>query len=323
MFFSSLGLFFVAGIGFVDALAPKPKTPTAIATVTPCPSVSAHNIPAPVITVTNQYQPVSTCIPKSEVCVKNKCWTRYSYSTYDFVSTVIPCPFAVPSQTTTITKTEQSVLVSRSSKTITNEYITSTVTRKWRRPTTVTSTASKYTTIINEWSAAYKDLGPYAIPGYSGSGICTKCQGPNKQKVQLLDVIECTQGSDIPTTCNQHPEVWVFGDTPNSARTASAVCSTRTSVSAPGIYIFKFPQNEPPATIRVPPQTITYTVPGSGGRVQTRTHTIAETTTIFPSRQWTATVTRECARPTEISFNIIVKKVIYYVIPPFTYPDGP
>lgn len=197
------------------------------------------------------------------------------------------------------------------------------VTRKWGRPVTVTSTALDYTTVINEWSAAYKDLGPYAIPDYGGSGICTKCQGPNGQKMQSLDVIKCMQSSDSPTVCRKHPEVWIFGEAPSSARTASAVCSTHTSASAAGIYVFEFPQHEPSATIRIPPQTVTYTVRGSGGSFHTSTHTVTETTTVFPGRHWTATITRDCPRPTVINFKVIVKKVIYYVIPPFVHPNGP
>ncbi|KEF58986.1 uncharacterized protein A1O9_03829 [Exophiala aquamarina CBS 119918] len=323
MLFSSLGLWFVLGIGFVDASPPKQGTPTAIATVTPCPSLSAGKIPAP-IRVTTQYQPVSTCIPLSKVCVKNKCWTQYSYSTHDFVSTVIPCPFASASSITTVSKTEQSVLVSRSSETVTNTYVTSSVvTRKWRRPATVASTASEYTTVVREWSAVYKDLGPYAIPDYDGSGICTKCQGPNGQNMQSLDVIECVQSADSPTVCREHPEVWIFGQAPSSARTASAICSTHTSVSAAGVYVFEFPQHLPPATIHIPPQTVTYTVPGSGGRFHTSTHTGTATTTVFPGRRWTATITRKCPRPTVINFEIIVKRVIYYVVPPFVHPHGP
>ena len=323
MLLLSLGLLFVAGIGFVDTSPAIVVPPSAIATVTPCPSPTTGTTPA-AITVTRQHQPVSTCIPQSEVCIKNKCWTPYSYSTYDFVSTVIPCPFALLSPITTVTKTEQSVLVSRSSETITNAYITSLVTRRrWRRPVTVTTTVSQYTTLVNEWSAAYKDLGPYAIPGYAGSGVCSNCQGPNGQKMQSLDVLECMQISNGPTVCQEHPEVWIYAQSPSSARTASAVCSTRTSVAAAGVYVFEFPQRALPATVRIPARTVTYYVRGPGGRRQTTTTTITETTTVFPERHWTATVTRNCARPTTINFDVIVKKIMYYIIPPFSYPDGP
>lgn len=301
-------------LGLVDAWKAES---TAIATVTPCPSPSQWRSPSP-ITVTSQYQPVSTCTAGSEVCVKNKCWIQYSYSTYDFISTVIPCPLASPLAISTITTTDQKVLVSRSSDTITNTYPTTIVTRKWRRPITITTTASSYTTIIKEWSAPYKNLGPYAIPGYQGSGICHQCKGPKGQKLQLLDVIECHQTGKA-TVCREYPEAWVFDSKPSLSRTASAVCSTKTSVSTPGIYVFKFPQRAPPATIPVPAQTVTYTA--IGGQVLTSTN--PATTTVFPGRDWTATVTRTCTRPTTITFEVIVTRVIVYIIPPFVFPNGP
>lgn len=262
------------GFGLVDAWQPRS---TAIATVTPCPSPSQWTTPAP-ITVTTQYQPVSTCEPVSEACVKNKCWMQYSYSTFDFVSTVIPCPLALPSSVSTITKTDQDVLVSRSSKTITNTFITSLVIKKWRKPITVTTTASTYTTIVKEWSAPYKDLGPFAIPGYKGSGICTQCKGPNGQNKQSLDVVECRQSSNKPAICRGYPEVWIFDSKPALTHTASAACSRQTSVTAAGTYVFKFPQHEPPSTVTVSPRTLTYTI---GGRVLTTTSTI--TTTLLPA----------------------------------------
>ncbi|KAK5044816.1 hypothetical protein LTR84_010472 [Exophiala bonariae] len=136
-------------------------------------------------------------------------------------------------------------------------------------------------------------------------------------------MIECIQSSAKPIVCRKHPEVWIFGEVPTSAHTASAACSTQTSISAAGVDVFEFAQHERPATIRNPPQTVTYTVRGSGGRFQTSTHVATETKTVLPGRHWTAAITRNCPRPTLIDFNVIVKKVIYYVIPPFVHPDGP
>ncbi|KAK5047552.1 hypothetical protein LTR84_006649 [Exophiala bonariae] len=302
------------GAGFVGAWEPES---TAIATVTPCPSPSQWKTPLP-ITVTAQYQPVSTCQSSSKVCVKNKCWVHYSYSTYGFVSTVIPCPVASPSSVSTITKTDQNVLVTRSSKTVTNTFVTSTVTRKWRKPITITSTTSAYTTIVKEWSAPYKNLSPFAIPGYKGSGICDQCRGPGGQKIQLLDVLECMHMFNKQTLCRRFPEVWVFESKATFSHTASAVCSTQTPVSAPGIYIFEFPQHVPPSTVPIPPRTATWKV---DGKVITSTST--STTTVVPGRAWTATITRTCARPTVINFEVIVTKVIKYTIPPFIFPNGP
>lgn len=314
----ALGLLLVISLGVSVVDAWKAES-SAIATVTPCPSASATSTPAP-ITVTAQYQPVSTCEYLSEICIKRQCWTQYTYSTYDFVSTVIPCPVAAPSSVTTVTGTDQSVLVSRAAETITNTHVTSTVIRKWK-PTTVIQTLSTYTTLVKEWSAEYKDLGPLAIPGYDGSGICTQCWGSNKQQFQPLNVLECASTLDEATVCRQYSEVWVFGSSLGLTRTASAVCSTQTSVAAAGVYVFEFVNHAPPATVQVPAQTVTYTVGGPDSRVLTSI-SIA-TTTVVPGEDWTATITRNCPQPTVIDFEVIVTKVIEFVVPPIIFPDGP
>lgn len=296
--------------------AGKPSS-SALTTVTPCPAAPPSKAPLP-ITVTSQYQPISTCEAAQTVCVKKRCKTVYSYSTWDFISTVIPCAYNSPSPVTTVTKTDQSVLVSRASKTVTDtEVTTQVVTKKWRKPTTVTSTATSYTTIIKEWSAPYKDLGELAIPEYHGSGICKKCKGPHGEKIQNLEAIECIHKPVGPVVCRKVPEIWVFDYKPTSSSTASAVCSTRTTVSSAGTYVFKFPQRCPPATVHVPARTITYP---SGDKTVTTTVTASKT--IIPAKEWTATVTRSCTRPTVIEFHVVVTKIIIIVIPPFKYPHG-
>lgn len=310
-------LLLVAAVGVVDAGAPGPA---ALTTVTPCPSAPSSKAPAP-ITVTSQYQPISTC-EASATCFKGRCYTQYSYSTWDYVSTVIPCAFNSPSPVTTVTKTDQSVLVSRASTTITNTEITSSVitTKKWRKPTTVTSTATSYTTVIKEWSAPYKNLGALAIPDYKGCGICQSCTGPKGEDIQNLDVIECIQKPVGPVICHKLSEVWVYDDSPTSSSTASGVCSTRTAVPSAGTYVFKFPQRCGPATMDVPARTITWTK--GGDRPSVVTTTVTASKTIIPGRDWTATVTRSCSGPTIIEFNIVVTKIIIFVIPPFKFPDG-
>lgn len=312
------GFLLVAGLGTTLAAAWQQSTTNALTTITPCPSPDQWNTPAPV-TVTSQYQPVSTCSPEEEVCNKTKCWTRYSYSTWDFISTVIPCPFASPMPAvSTVTATDQTVLVSRASRTITNTQVTSAVTTKRNKPFTHVTTVSAYTTLIKEWSAPYNNLGSLAIPDYEGSGICKKCTGPNGQKLQTLDVIECLETTDKPTVCHEYEEVWIYNPKAIVSQTASAACSKRTSVQSAGTYSFEFPQRAPPTTIQIPAQTVTHTW---GGYILISTN--AATTTVFPGRDWTATVTRECTRPTVIEFDIIVTKIIIYVIPPFVFPNGP
>lgn len=311
MYTSAWALLLSAALWVVDAGRPQSS---ALTIVTPCPAVSSSKGPQ-AITVTSQYQPISTC-EAHVACVKKRCRTEYSYSTWDFVSTVIPCPFNSPSPVTTVTKTDQSVLVSRASKTITNtEVTTSIVTKKWRAPATVTSTATSYTTIVKEWSASYKNIGPLAIPDYPGCGICKSCVGPKGEKIQHLDLLECIQKPIGPVICHKVPEIWVFDDTPTTSTTASAVCSTRTSVPSAGTYIFRFPQRCPAATVLVPARTITK---GSKGDVTT----VPATKTVIPGKEWTATITRSCTRPTIIEFHIVVTKVIIFIIPPFQWHSG-
>lgn len=292
-------------------------TTSALATITPCPSPNQWKTPAPV-TVTTQYQPVSTCSPLEEVCVKNKCWTRYSYSSWDFVSTVIPCPFApAPSSVSTITTTDQTVIVSRASTTITNTQLTTAVTKKWKRRFTHVTTVSSYTTVTKEWSALYSNLGPLAIPGYQGSDLCKNCTGPNGQKLQTLNVIECKE-TDRSTLCHEFEEVWIYNPKAMVSQTASATCSRHVTVPSAGVYTFKFPQRAPPTTVTVPAQTVTHTWDNNA-----MISTNPATTAVFPGRDWTATVTRECFRPTVIEFDVVITKVIIYVIPPFIFPNGP
>lgn len=290
----------------------------ALTTVSPCPAAPTAIAPLP-ITVTTQYQPVSTCVASSTTCVRNRrrCKTEYTYSTYDYVSTVIPCPYG-PSSISTITSTQQSVLVSRSTSTLTNLKVTVVSLTEGGKPTTTTSTATSYTTAIKEWSAPYKDLGPLGILGYGGSGLCDVCNGPNGAKLQVVEAVECKNSRRQPTVCSMWPETWIYVPAPTSTSTARAVCLSRTAARSAGTYTFAFPQHAPPATIHVPARTITYTA--GGNRPTVVTTTITETVTIVPARTWTAFVTRYCAGPTVIDFKVTVTTTIYYTVPPFTPP---
>lgn len=273
------------------ALLPTPVT------ISPCPAANTAVAPPP-ITVTAQYQPVSTCVTSSRTCAKWRCRTEYSYQTYDFVSTVIPCPFGT-SSVSTITVTDQSVLVSRTTTTVTS------ITTKAQRPSATPRVFATYTTVVKEWSAVYKDLGPIAIPGYAGSGL-------SKNKDQELEVVECQSSHHRPTICKKWRETWILIPAPTSTSTARAVCSSRTVIPSVGVYTFAFPQRAS-ATIRVPGRTVTYT---NGPKVVTTT--IIETVTVI-TKDWTAFVTRHC-RPSVLDFHVTVTTTIYYTVPPFTPP---
>lgn len=311
-------LWFLAASGVIATkLPPKP-----LDTISPCTAAPSSLAPAP-ITVTAQYQPVSTCTASSTTCIKRRCRTEFQYSTFDYVSTVIPCPYGSESLST-ITATGQTVVVSRSTSTSTKVHVTSTVLTQRGKPTISTQTTTSYTTLIKEWNAIYKDLGPLAIPGYSGSGLCQeKCHGSHGERLQVLEAIECKNGQKQPTVCSKWPETWIYASTPTAKSTARALCSSRgVTLPSAGTYTFAFPQRGSPATVRIPRRIITYTVEGRH-RPTVATTTITETVAIIPARPWTAFVTRSCARPTIIDIDVTVTTTIYHTIPPFTPPCPP
>lgn len=284
-----------------------------LATVTPCPEAPSRIAP-PIITVTSQYQPISTCEERT-ACFRRLCKTEYSYHTYEYVSTVIPCL----DTSTTVTRTEQSVLISRSSSTITNTHVKT----KVHHGHTTTTTATARTTVLKEWSAVYKDIGPLAIAGYKGSGLCDTCEGHNGEKKQEVEAIECTHRPRGPTVCEKHAEIWIYQPAPSTTTKAVAICSSRAVASSAGTFTFAFPQREPPATIHVPARTIILTIGGRHpGAVTTTTTTVTETVTTVPGRVWTVFVTRSCLRPTTFTFDVTVTKTITYTVPPWVLP-GP
>lgn len=162
------------------------------------------------------------------------------------------------------------------------------------------------------------DIGPLAIPGYGGSGICDKCSGPNGQDLQALDVIECLSAEGNHTFCREYEETWIYNPEAIVFQTASAACSSRTLAPSAGIYVFEFPQLAPATAAQIPAQTVTHTWDGN-----VIISIVPATTTNFPGKYWTATVTRQCARPTIIEFDIIVTQIISYVIPPVVFTNGP
>lgn len=282
-----------------------------LATVTPCPEAPSRIAP-PLITVTSQYQPVSTCEERT-ACFRRRCTTQYSYHTYEYVSTVIPCL----AFSTTITRTAQSVLISRSSSTITNTHVET----KVHHGHSTTTTATARTTVLKEWSAVYKDIGPLAIPGYKGSGLCHTCEGPNGEKRQEVEAIECTHRPRGPTVCEKYAEIWIYQPAPSTTTKAVAICSSRAVASSAGTFTFAFPQREPPATIHVPARTIILTIGGHHPGAVTTTTTVTATVTTVPGRVWTVFVTRSCLRPTTFTFDVTVTKTITYTVPPWVWPN--
>src|SRR2546423_881814 len=171
-------------------------TSAPLAILTPCPSCPSSVQPPP-ITITEQLQTVSTCAPTS-ACIRRKCQTEYPCSDYQWVSTVIPCSFDTDGSgsSCTVTKIEDYVAISRFLTTLTSYTSTSKVQGGWSD-----STASAYETptpvygiIEKDYRAAFSALGPLAIPGYDGSGLCEACGSKDAGLFQNLIVRECHSG---------------------------------------------------------------------------------------------------------------------------------
>lgn len=201
-----------------------------LATVTPCPDCP-KSIKQALITVTEQYQPVSTCSPV-KTCHKKHCYQTAKCETYDFVSTEVPCNGGT--STTLITKTDQLLTLAHVSEVQTSyaPCATATTAPYWngtaplyQNATACTSTS--YQTVVVDLVAPYNDCGPLALPPWEGSGLCKKCgDKPEIQKDQPVHVSKCIDGA-----CSTYQETWVsVKPTPASSSAAvkyssSAYCS--------------------------------------------------------------------------------------------------
>jgi hypothetical protein len=149
------------------------------------------------VTVTKQYQPVPTYIPAPYSS------STGSWSSYDWVSTIIT---DYEGKECTVTKTDQPVVIYHSTSMITHystqyghtaptgynssmpAYQTQNVTA------TPTSTKAYYEFYEKIYEAKYKELGPKALPGYSGSGLW------KDKKHQIVKVKEYMNGKWINYT---------------------------------------------------------------------------------------------------------------------------
>jgi hypothetical protein len=290
----------------------------ALTTITPCASAPLAVRPVP-ITVTSPYQLVSTC-EEQRACLRGKCSARYTYSTYSYVSTVIPCPYATASATT-VTRVDQPVIVSRAVATITRT--TEQKITKTARGSTFThkTTLSAYTTLAKEWSVLYKNLGPLALPNYDGSGLCTDCQGPKKERQQTVTMVECASSRWRRVICRERIDIWIENSASVSTWANTAVCSSQGAVSTAGVYTFAFPQRGRPRIAHIPART--YTITKTQNRQPaTFITTVPETTTVLSEEDWTAYITRRFARPTNFKFQVTVTTTITITMPYFVLPGS-
>lgn len=252
-----------------------------LTTIVPCKNAPRN------ITVTAQHQPVSTCTYTA---------SSFSWSTYNYVSTVIPCWGNASISSCTVTNTAQPVPCSGTASTITSLIPTSTA-----KPngTYTTYNLTKYETVSKNWVAPYNKLGPFAIPGYGGCELCTDCgvQGDGNRK-QMMDATECSWAPGKAPVCSKFVDTWVSRPAPSTTGAVTATVSTNTAVPHGGIYTFTFPQSAPATTIVSNKQS--YTVPG---------------------RPWWASVTRSFAGPTSVDFVVTITKTVTFTMPYSTATD--
>jgi hypothetical protein len=247
---SSIAFLVVSGLtAAVSATGP-------LATVVPCGSCPKDVSPAP-ITVTSQYQPVQTCTPE-EKCTTKKgkkhCKIVPNCSTYDFVSTYIPCDGGA--STTLVTKTDQVVRVAHVSTVLTS-YLpcpTPTMAPSWNGtiPTykNESCTSTKYQTMVVDSSCPFNEIGPIALPPYDGSGLCKKCaEDKNGDKSQGVEVIKCLDG-----VCTAYTETWVSTKAQPATSASEASFSSQTYCPSAGTYTI-------PVTTTCSPSGPEYTKP--------------------------------------------------------------
>lgn len=249
--------------------------------------------------------------------------TKYSTTTKGF-STVIPCPYCDNASVATVTSPEQIIIVSRSTSTKTVLAVTTTSYRCRGRPVPKVETVTSYTTLVREWNALYRDLGPLAIDGYTGSDLCQRrCYGSNGEVLQVLKATGCQSDNAASATCSIWPETWMFQSTPTTASMAKAVVtSSAVTLSSAGTFVFQFVQRAPPATFYIPARTVIYTTTNPAHVATTVTVTVTKTSVVFASREWTAMVTKSCSRPTVTDLTVTVSTTLVYTMPPFTPPPS-
>ncbi|RVX72742.1 hypothetical protein B0A52_04141 [Exophiala mesophila] len=253
--------------------------------IDPCPQVTtSHRLS----TITAQHQVISTCAPTT-ACFFRKCSTIYPPVPTTWVSTTIPCDYDGNKHSSTlVTKITQPVTCSASSSSLTKvTSVPVTVNNK-----VFTKTITLEMTARKEWSAKYENLGPLAMPGYPGSGLCKDCTAKDGSIIQVFNVKECRSNAK-GTECVLYDETRVL-PAPATVITQAA-CPVRTSVPSAGTYTFKFPQTVPARTVTIKEQVVTYT-----------------------KTVWNAYVTRVCNGPTNFDFTTTVTKTLFVRPPPAT-----
>ena len=209
-----------------------------LATLTPCPSCPSGIAPS-LVTVTAQYQPVSTCTPKK--CSDKGCTVTPACQTYDYVSTVIPCNDG--SSKTTITKTEDEVTLGHLSTVLTSKIPVACPTKapyynasapaygNGTAPKTDGCTSTQLHTLIVDEVCLYEEIGDFIISGYGGSGICKVCKEDEEgSKFQPVTVKNCYDG-----TCSTYVETRVSRKPVTDSSTSTGPVKTSATCTASGV----------------------------------------------------------------------------------------
>lgn len=293
-----------------------------LGTVTPCPHCGPSIAPKP-ITITAQYETVSTCEPskttifhthtkRHKTSTTSKVKTVPSCSSYAWVSTKIPVYKNHKKTSSLVTTTNQPVTFSSLHYTETH---TTTLTLPWHHGkgngthhngthhSKTTTTKKSYTTIDVKDYCDYNSIGPIAIHGYKGSGLCKDC-GPDERGAltQRLTVVSCSNKH-----CTTFNETWIAlpttyssSGTTSTTMTTNTYCPTATPVTAMPGYTSSAPTGAStpgPTTSSHPVQTTSSTTT-SATPTGYPTHPTT-TTTICTTDTETDTETESEPTPTE------------------------
>lgn len=212
-----------------------------LATVTICPHCGPSIAPQPV-TITAQYQTVSTCEPskttifhtytkRHEKSTTSKVKMTPSCSSYAWVSTMIPVYKNHKRTSSVVTQTNQPVTFSILHYTETHTTTLTLPLHHYKGDDTyqngthhsrATTTKRSYTTIDVKNYCDYNSIGPIAVHGHKGSGLCIKC-GPDDRRAwtQRLTVVSCSNKH-----CATFDETWTASSTTYSTSGTTSITMT-------------------------------------------------------------------------------------------------
>ncbi len=177
---------------------------------------------------------------------------------------MIPC---AGGSSTTVTKTDQLVDISHVSTIITSTYPSQTsYNGTGYGYGNSSSTSTKLSTLVVDISVPYKELGPLAIGGYAGSGLCTTCaEDKNGTKSQVVTVKKCLDGS-----CSTYPETWVSAKPTIPTSVSSTVYSSSTFCPTSGVYTIPITNTYTPSgPVFTQPVVKTFSITTSVSKPQT------------------------------------------------------